>query len=460
MTCLAPDAEDTGTIAAASPTLLPRFSINIPTINLSNVRVSEVSYDAGTGAAPRIMRVIDIPWIADYISGVYRYAVFIASVFAAIMLMLGGVQWLTAGGSPARIGAAKKRIKNAVIGLVLVLTSFMLLNGINPDLVMVRPLRVKQIEQDPIYWELMNTQEETDPESSRGGRGGSGSGSGGFGGVSEPVAGTQSPTVTSCPVSLTAEPGRTLPTSEGHSREFGRAIVTAITATSVRDRVLQIAEAAVECQAYFGSCGRTVSSIYVLAGVSIGTGASDDPTCLENTRCGTWGGLAGSADVVRADIEKYRCCLESSHPSCQRPLSRQPSNCVTKGCTNSSRPGCGNDSRAATSRARDALEARGQAAGYPDTLANALEPGDFFIVYNGNSSPRGTHSALFLGWASGGRAQVIQGSVSRLTSYGTQCIKSSCGNSRKPLLWVHKPDCTILRGTRCAPSSSSSSGSE
>jgi hypothetical protein len=75
------------------------------------------------------------PSIAKYIQSIYNYAIGIVGILAAVVLMFGGVRWLLAGGSPDKISDAKAWIGASITGLVLVLTSYMILNTINPDLV-------------------------------------------------------------------------------------------------------------------------------------------------------------------------------------------------------------------------------------------------------------------------------------------------------------------------------------
>jgi hypothetical protein len=54
------------------------------------------------------------------------------------MIMLGGLLYLTAGGSPERVSNAKSYISNALIGLILALTSYFLLQTVNPALLNLR----------------------------------------------------------------------------------------------------------------------------------------------------------------------------------------------------------------------------------------------------------------------------------------------------------------------------------
>ncbi len=73
--------------------------------------------------------------LASYISGWYTFGMGAIGVVAVIMIMWGGMQWMTATGNAALIGQAKQRIYNAIIGVILALCSYGLLYLINPALV-------------------------------------------------------------------------------------------------------------------------------------------------------------------------------------------------------------------------------------------------------------------------------------------------------------------------------------
>jgi len=68
-----------------------------------------------------------IAWFYYFIVGISGFAAF-------TMLVWGGFQWLSSAGSPARISDAKDRISSAVLGLVIILASFLILKVINPEL--------------------------------------------------------------------------------------------------------------------------------------------------------------------------------------------------------------------------------------------------------------------------------------------------------------------------------------
>ncbi|KKT75271.1 MAG: hypothetical protein UW71_C0005G0026 [Parcubacteria group bacterium GW2011_GWB1_44_7] len=70
----------------------------------------------------------------EYIKGAFNLAIGIAAVLAIIMIIIGGIQYMgteSIGGK----GAGLKKIKDAVLGLLLALGSYVLLFTINPSLV-------------------------------------------------------------------------------------------------------------------------------------------------------------------------------------------------------------------------------------------------------------------------------------------------------------------------------------
>ena len=81
--------------------------------------------------------------LGEYIRKVYNYGVGITAILATVVLMIGGFQWIIAGGSGEKIGEAKAWITAALSGLVLALTSYMILGLVNPALI---NFTVKEIE--------------------------------------------------------------------------------------------------------------------------------------------------------------------------------------------------------------------------------------------------------------------------------------------------------------------------
>ncbi len=71
--------------------------------------------------------------VGELLSALYNFGVVIAGISALIMFTLGGVLYLTAGGSGSNISKAKGYIFNALFGLAIITLSYLVLHTINPD---------------------------------------------------------------------------------------------------------------------------------------------------------------------------------------------------------------------------------------------------------------------------------------------------------------------------------------
>jgi len=78
---------------------------------------------------------VDNTLFARYVSAFYIFFAGVAGMLAVVMLMWGGYHYITSAGNSQRMAQGKEIISNAIIGLVLLLTSYLLLNLINPNLV-------------------------------------------------------------------------------------------------------------------------------------------------------------------------------------------------------------------------------------------------------------------------------------------------------------------------------------
>ncbi len=81
-----------------------------------------------TGSGPGTLFV-------DYVGRIYVLVLGAAAILALFMLILGGVQYTYVALSPSAKNDAKERIYNALIGLLIVLGAYLILNTINPDFV-------------------------------------------------------------------------------------------------------------------------------------------------------------------------------------------------------------------------------------------------------------------------------------------------------------------------------------
>ncbi len=112
----------------------PLLEIPIPGVELSSA-----FRESGT---------LTIPWLAQYVGGVYTFLLSIAGMVAGVMMVIGGFQYVTSGGDKTRISAGKQRIVNALTGLVLAFSSYVILYTINPNLVSFEGLKITGVETE------------------------------------------------------------------------------------------------------------------------------------------------------------------------------------------------------------------------------------------------------------------------------------------------------------------------
>lgn len=116
-------------------TVQPNLEINIPTVTFTPALEKDGK--------------LTVNWIAEYIAGVYKYLLGVAGTVAIVMIMIGGLQYvLSAGG--ADVKKAKKRINDAIIGLILLFSVYIILFAVNgPRLTAFNALTLTQIPTIP-----------------------------------------------------------------------------------------------------------------------------------------------------------------------------------------------------------------------------------------------------------------------------------------------------------------------
>lgn len=77
---------------------------------------------------------VDSSLFGRYVSSFYIYFSGVAGIIAIVMIMWGGFHYITSAGNSQKMSEGKDIINNAVIGLVLLFTAYLLLNTINPRL--------------------------------------------------------------------------------------------------------------------------------------------------------------------------------------------------------------------------------------------------------------------------------------------------------------------------------------
>ncbi len=89
--------------------------------------------------------LVKVPYLAQYISAIYKYMTGLAIITAAIMMTWGGFLYIT-GETAGTISQAKQIFSDSLIGFVIVVSAYTLLKTINPALIKPGTLDIKQIQ--------------------------------------------------------------------------------------------------------------------------------------------------------------------------------------------------------------------------------------------------------------------------------------------------------------------------
>ncbi|HRH32743.1 MAG TPA: 3D domain-containing protein [bacterium] len=133
----------------------------LPTFTPPNLKVSIPGLQGFEKVTCQEGNICNIPWLGQYIAGLQRYAIGIVGIIAVIVLMLGGIIWLTAAGNPHQIDEAKKMIAGSLIGLFLVFGSYSILYLVNPNLTVMKNLQIgyiNKIDLDELLAEITSSE--------------------------------------------------------------------------------------------------------------------------------------------------------------------------------------------------------------------------------------------------------------------------------------------------------------
>lgn len=72
--------------------------------------------------------------LGEYVSSAYKWMLGASTTIAIVFLMVAGLRWALGGLSAEQVGKAKKTITNALIGLVLLMSTYLILLTVNPQL--------------------------------------------------------------------------------------------------------------------------------------------------------------------------------------------------------------------------------------------------------------------------------------------------------------------------------------
>jgi hypothetical protein len=112
---------------SAESQIVPKLNVPIPGLELG----------AGEGA--------ENPLLAQYIAGIYRFAISIVVVAATVMFIYGAFLYLL-GSAITSIQSGKQIMIDAIVGMILLLSAYTILKVLNPDLLDLKALMIKPVE--------------------------------------------------------------------------------------------------------------------------------------------------------------------------------------------------------------------------------------------------------------------------------------------------------------------------
>jgi len=101
---------------------------------------TEVNWPTVPKVGGGTMTITDSTTLPELVSFLFTFSIMIAGLTAFSMFIYGGLRYLTSAGNAATQKDAKDIITSAIVGLLLLLGSYLLLQLINPDILILKPL--------------------------------------------------------------------------------------------------------------------------------------------------------------------------------------------------------------------------------------------------------------------------------------------------------------------------------
>lgn len=122
-----------GTTSTAPKTSIdPILNVPIPDLTFSKAIITPTT--------------VKTSYLADYLNAIYKYLIGASFTFAVVMVMIGGFQYvLSSGGNSELQKKAKKRMTDAVTGLVLLLSVYFILFTVNPQMVLFKSIEIQNV---------------------------------------------------------------------------------------------------------------------------------------------------------------------------------------------------------------------------------------------------------------------------------------------------------------------------
>jgi hypothetical protein len=99
---------------------------------------------------PKIQEIkptISMP-LGEYVKYIFNFAIWVAGIVAFLLLVIGGIKYLTSIGNSSARTEAKKQINSSFLGLLILFLSVLILNEINPQLLSFSTESLREISEN------------------------------------------------------------------------------------------------------------------------------------------------------------------------------------------------------------------------------------------------------------------------------------------------------------------------
>ena len=100
-------------------------------MRLAEITNPAIRPNVGTGLGNAAGSSQDISILSTYMANFIKLSFIIGGVWAFFWLLIGAVEYIMAGGEKEKIGQAKKKMQESIIGLVVLLSSYAIFKLIN-----------------------------------------------------------------------------------------------------------------------------------------------------------------------------------------------------------------------------------------------------------------------------------------------------------------------------------------
>lgn len=115
----------------------PTLNVDIPYVNFSDPVIQGEN--------------IKSSFLSDYLTGIYKFLMVASITIAIVMVMVGGLIYVLGAGKAELVAKGKTRMINATVGLVLLLSVYLILYSANPQLTILKTITLKNIPK--VEWE-------------------------------------------------------------------------------------------------------------------------------------------------------------------------------------------------------------------------------------------------------------------------------------------------------------------